>query len=270
MFKLTGFGDEISPDLATQLEVMESVGIKHLELRGIKGKNVFELNSEEVEKVRQILKEKDFKISAIGSPIGKMKISDDFSLDLKRLKKAISLAHIFETKYIRIFSYYLPEGESHLSYSKEVIRRIKEMTEISKKENITLLLENEDDIYGNTPERCLEILEGIDSPYLRFTFDPANFVIAGVKPYIEAFPKMIKYIEYLHIKDARLSDEVMVPAGEGDGQIKEILKELKERNFDGFLSLEPHLAISGKMSGFSGAKLFEKAARALKKILEEV
>jgi len=269
VFKLTGFGDEVSPDLTTQLEVMESVGIKHLELRGMKGKNVLELSEEEIEEARQILKEKNFKISAIASPIGKIKISDDFSLDLERLKKAITLAHIFGTKYIRIFSYYLPE-ENHLSYSKEVIRRIKEMTEISEKEKIILLLENEDDIYGNTPERCLEILKSIDSPYLRFTFDPANFIMAGVRPYREAFPKMIKYIEYLHIKDARFSDKTVVPAGEGDGEIKEILKELKERNFDGFLSLEPHLAISGKMSGFSGAKLFEKAARALKKILEGI
>ncbi len=270
MFRLTGFGDEISVDLATQLEVMESVGIKHLELRGVKGKNILELNSQEVEKARQILKEKDFRISAIASPIGKIKISDDFSLNLERLNKAISLAHIFKTKYIRIFSYYLPEGESHLSYSKEVIRRIEEMTEISKKEKIILLLENEDDVYGNTPERCLEILESINSPYLRFIFDPANFIMAGVKPYREAFPKMIEYIEYLHIKDARFSDKEITPAGEGDGQIKGILRELKERNFDGFLSLEPHLAISGKMSGFSGTKLFEKAARALKEVLGEI
>ncbi len=269
MFKLTGFGDEISPNLATQLKVMESVEIKHLELRGIKGKNVLELSEEEVEEAKQILKEKNFKISAIGSPIGKIKISDDFSLDLKRLKKAISLAHIFETKYIRIFSYYLPE-ERRPSYSKEVIRRIEKMTEISEKEKIVLLLENEDDVYGDTPERCLEILESINSPYLCFTFDPANFIMAGVRPYREAFPKIIKHIEYVHIKDARFFDKVIVPAGEGDGEIKEILKELKERNFDGFLSLEPHLAISGKMSGFSGAELFKKAARALKKILEKI
>ena len=270
MFKLTGFGDEISPDLTTQLEVMGSVGIKHLELRGIKGKNVLELSDEEIEEARQILKEKDFNISAIASPIGKIKITDDFFLDSERLDKAISLAHIFETKYIRIFSYYLPEEENHLSYSKEVIRRIEEMSEIAEKEKIILLLENEDDVYGDTPKRCLEILESINSPYLRSTFDPANFIIAGVRPYREAFPKMIEYIEYLHIKDARFSDKVIVPAGEGDGEIKEILKELKERNFDGFLSLEPHLAISGKMSGFSGAKLFKKAAKALKEILEEI
>ena len=270
MFKLSGFGDEISPDLTTQLEVMGSVGIKHLELRGIKGKNVLELSDEEIEEARQILKEKDFKISAIGSPIGKIRITDDFSLDLERLKKAISLAHIFETKYIRIFSYYLPEEKSHLSYSEEVIRRIEEMTEISEKENIILLLEDEDDVYGDSAERCLEILESINSPYLRATFDPANFIMAGVRPYREAFPEMIKYIEYLHIKDARFSDKMVTPAGEGDAEIKEILKELKEKNFDGFLSLEPHLAISGKMSGFSGAELFEKAAGALKEILEEI
>ena len=60
MFKLTGFGDEISPDLATQLEAMESLGIKHLELRGMKGKNVLELSEEEIEEARQILKEKNF------------------------------------------------------------------------------------------------------------------------------------------------------------------------------------------------------------------
>lgn len=270
MFKLTGFGDEISPDLATQLEVMESVGIRHLELRGIKGKNVLELSDEKIEEARQILKEKGFKISAIGSPVGKIKITDDFSLDLERLKKAISLAHSFETKYIRIFSYYLPKAESRPSYGKEVVRRIKKMTEISEKEKFILLLENEDDVYGDIPERCLEILESINSPYLRSAFDPANFVVAEVKPYKEAFPKMIKYIEYLHIKDVRFSDKVIVPAGEGDAEIREILKKLKKRNFDGFLSLEPHLAISGKMSGFSGAKLFKKAAGALKEILEEI
>ena len=94
--------------------------------------------------------------------------------------------------------------------------------------------------------------------------------MAGVRPYREAFPEMINYIEYVHIKDAKFSNKTVVPAGEGDGEIKEILTQLKAKNFDGFLSLEPHLAISGKMSGFSGAELFKKAARALKKILDKI
>lgn len=271
MFKLSGFGDEISPDLNTQLEVMESVGIKNLEIRGVYGKGVLELNEEEIKRVKDTLQEKDFKVSAIGSPIGKIKITDDFSIDLERLQKAFSLAKILETEYIRIFSYYLPqENEDPSAYSKEVIGRLREMTNLAEKENIILLCENEYDVYCDIPERCLEVLKSIDSPHLRLTFDPANFIMADVKPYTEAFPQLVNYIEYLHIKDARFSDKAIVPAGEGDGEIKEILKELKERDFDGFLSLEPHLATAGKAGGFSGAELFKKAALALQKILEGI
>ncbi len=269
MFRLAGFGDEISSELTTQLEVMKSLRIEYLDLRSVKGKNVLELNNQEVKETGRILADKGFRVSAIASPIGKMKVTDDFSFDLKRLDKAISLACLFEAKYIRIFSYYLPEEGQH-SYAEEVLRRIETMTKIAKKKKLVLILENEDDVYGDTPQRCLEILEKIDSSSLRAAFDPANFIMAGIKPYREAFAKMVEYIEYLHIKDARLSDRTVVVAGTGDGEIKEILKELKQRNFDGFLSLEPHLAIAGKMSGFSGKELFEKAARSLQRILREI
>ena len=270
MFKLSGFGDEISDDLVTQLEVMDSLGIKHLEIRGVYGKGILELNEEEIRKVKGILEEKDFKISAIGSPVGKIEVTDDFSTDLGNLKKAFSLTSIFETKYIRMFSYYLPEGKDRSSFGKEVLRRVAEMTRLAEKEGIVLLCENEFDVYCDSPERCSEILKNIDSPCLRLTFDPANFILAGVKTYTEAFPELADYIEYLHIKDARSSDNAMVPAGEGDGQIREVLKGLKERDFDGFLSLEPHLDISGEKGGFTGPELFKKAARALQKILEEI
>ena len=270
MFKLSGFGDEISDDLAAQLEVMESLGINHLEIRGVYGKGILELNEEEVRRVKKILKEKDFKISAIGSPVGKIKITDDFSTDLGNLKKAFSLASVLETGYIRMFSYYLPEGEEPSSFTEEVLSRMGEMTKLAEKEGIILLCENEFDVYCDNTERCLAILKNIDSPCLRLTFDPANFVLAGVKPYTEGFPQLVDYIEYLHIKDARSSDNAMVPAGEGDGEIKQVLKGLKERDFDGFLSLEPHLAVAGEKGGFSGADLFKKATEALQKILEEI
>jgi sugar phosphate isomerase/epimerase len=250
--------------------VIGSLGIKHLEIRGVYEKRVLELNEEEVKKAKETLEERNFKISAIGSPIGKIKITDDFSTDLGNLKKAFTLAHTFETKYIRMFSYYLPEGKAPSSHGEEVLRRVGEMARLAEKEGIILLCENEGDVYCDTTERCLEILGNVNSPCLRLTFDPANFVVAGVKPYTEAFPELADYIEYLHIKDARFLDKAVVPAGEGDGEIKEILKALKERNFDGFLSLEPHLAVAGEKGGFSGAELFGKATQALKKILEEI
>jgi len=249
---------------------MRSFGIRYLELRGVNGKNVLDLDQRETETIRATLKRMGFRISAIGSPLGKIKISDDFTIDSKRLRKALSLAHLFDTRYVRIFSYYLPRNADPLSYREEVLRRLGEMTRAAKREDTVLLLENERGIYGDIPERCLDILKSIDSDGLRFTFDPANFVLTGVKPYQEAFPAMVEHIEYLHIKDARFSDGKVMPAGEGDGEIRQILKALQQRGFTGFLSLEPHLAIAGKTSGFSGASLFTKAVGALKGILEEI
>lgn len=136
--------------------------------------------------------------------------------------------------------------------------------------SIILLHENEKRIYGDTPKRCLDILESVDSPYLRAIFDPANFVQIKVDPLKEAFPLLFPYIEYVHIKDALSATGKVVPPGEGDGNIKEILRFLKERGFRGFLSLEPHLELAEEKGGFSGKAGFRKAAGALKRILKKI
>ncbi|NOZ64837.1 MAG: sugar phosphate isomerase/epimerase [Caldiserica bacterium] len=269
---LSGFGDEISDDLNEQLEVMASEGIKYLELRGVWGKNVIQLTDEEAKKVKHILMEHNFKISAIGSPIGKINITDDFTEHLRSFKRALELARIFETHYIRIFSYYIPEGEKPEKYRDEVMKRMEKKTQWAEREDIILVHENERGIYGDIPERCRDIFATIDSPYLRANFDPANFVFEDVKPYQDAFPLLEEFTSYVHIKDARHTQDkvVCVPAGEGESEVKEVLKALRDNGYHGFLSLEPHLAEAGQYKGFSGPDKFRKATRALKKILDEL
>jgi len=280
---LSGFGDEISSDLNEQLAVMKQNGIRHLEIRGVWDKNVLALSDEEAEQVKDILNANGFKISAIGSPIGKIGIKDDFNEHMALFKKAVHSAKFFGTKYVRIFSYYIPEGAAPEDFKDEVIKRMKEKVALAEKENIVLLLENESGIYGNTPERCKEILETIASANLRFTFDPANFVTEDVKPFQRAYPLLEKYIEYVHIKDAkpvrnkflygskktRQGVQVTV-SGEGEGELKALLLALKQKDYKGFLSLEPHLQTAGRMSGFTGKDKFSYACNALKKILDEL
>jgi sugar phosphate isomerase/epimerase len=134
---------------------------------------------------------------------------------------------------------------------------------------VTLLHENEKAIYGDTPVRCLDILQTIDSPILRAAWDPANFVQCGVRPFSEGYAALRPYIAYLHIKDALLGSGQIVPAGQGDGQWRETLAALRESGFDGFFSLEPHLASAGRFSGFSGPQQFHTAANAFKELLRE-
>jgi len=272
MFKLTGFGDEISEELEEQLKVLSECGISYLELRGVWGKNVADLSRDDILRVKEIVEKNNFNISCIASPIGKINIKDDFNSHLEDFHKMIEFSKILGSRYIRIFSYYIPEGEEPEKYRDEVMRRIEEKTKIAEKEGVILLLENDHGIYGDSPERVRDILDTVNSKSLRCLFDMANFVVDGFEPYPHGYSLLKDYIEYVHIKDAIYTPGkvTILPPGEGNAKIKEILRELKNKNYDGFISLEPHLALAESQKGFSGPELFKKACSCLKKIIEEI
>ena len=270
MFTLSGFADEIAQSLEEQIETLKKLKIRYLELRGVWGKNVLSLDDAEVERVKAALTAAGIGVSAIGSPIGKVGINEDFAPHLERVKRALEIAKVLGTQYIRIFSYFIPEGEDPARYREEVMRRMKMKTETAKAAGITLLHENEKQIFGDQPERCLDIIETVNSLSLRGIFDPANFVQCGRLPYDECWPILKKHIVYFHIKDALLGSGEGVPAGQGDGGVAKILKEAKSAGFKGFLSVEPHLGALGKKENLTGAQLFEKAVKALRKILKDI
>ncbi|USK35263.1 sugar phosphate isomerase/epimerase [Bacillus sp. F19] len=270
MLTLTGFADEISPDLNVQIEVLESEDIRFIELRGVWEKNVLQLSDEELRRIKEELLRKGLQLSSIGSPIGKISILDDFDEHLIQFERALFAAEFFNAKYIRIFSFFIPDGHNPDAYRDEVIGRLSILVKKAEQAGIVLLHENEKEIFGDNAIRCLDILETIHSPYLRMAFDPANFVQCGVKPYSEAYPLLKSYVEYVHIKDALFESGKVVPAGKGDGEVRELLQTLKTSGYDGFLSLEPHLAAAETFSGFSGPDLFKVAAKALKDLLQEI
>jgi len=268
MVTLTGFADEISPDLEVQLDVLEQEGIRHLEFRGVWGKNVLKLSDEELARVKERLDERGFKVSSIGSPIGKIRITDDFTPHLEDFRKAVRVAKQFEAPFIRIFSFFVEEGKAE-AYREEVIGRLRRLTEIAGEEGVTLLHENEKHIYGDNGERCLDLLSSIASPRLLAAFDPANYVQCSVRPMSDAYPLVEKYIGYIHVKDAVMGSGKVVPAGQGDGELRGLIAALKEKNYQGFMSLEPHLKAAETFQGFSGPELFVVAVRALKELLGE-
>ncbi|WP_163877862.1 sugar phosphate isomerase/epimerase family protein [Paenibacillus favisporus] len=268
MITLTGFADEISSDLEEQLDVLDSEHIRYLELRGVWGKNVLNLTEVETVKIKERLTRRGFGVSAIGSPLGKIKITEDFDPHFTKAEHAIRLAAFFEAKFVRIFSFYIPEGE-HERFREEVFRRMKRLVQLANDAGIVLLHENESHIYGDTGERCKDILEAVSSPGMRAAFDPANFVQCRVHPMSEAYPLLAGYISYIHVKDARMDNGSVVPAGEGDGQLRLLLQQLKQTGYSGFMSLEPHLQATGKLAGLSQPELFVVAAKAIKKLLAE-
>ena len=270
MWTLTGFADEISPELDEQLDTLADESIRFVELRSVWNKNVLDLTDDEIEKVGAAMADRGVGVSSIGSPIGKVPITEDFAPHLERFRRALHVAKSLEAPYVRVFSFFMPEGEDPAVYRDEVLGRMGTVAKEAEDARLVLLHENEKDIYGDIPSRCLDILAQVDSPALRAAWDAANFVQCGVdRPYEEGYEALRPYLEYVHVKDALAGSGTVVPAGEGDGEIHETISALHASGFDGFFSLEPHLASSGTYSGFSGPALFGQAAGAFKNLLRQ-
>lgn len=251
--KISGFSDEISSDIVTQFTVLNKLGINYFEPRGINGKNISELNSEELENLKAKMNEFNIKASSIGSPIGKVKLTDDFEAHFELFKKVVNTAKELESKYIRMFSFY-HDGEEWSDEERTlVIERLKRMIEYAKAEDIILLHENEKDVYGDTLERCLDLMNELYCDNFRAVFDPANFVQCG-EDTKECYLKLKNYIEYMHIKDSK-ADGTIVPAGDGEGNIGYIVGDLISNGYNGFISLEPHL---GTFEGLADLELDDK------------
>jgi sugar phosphate isomerase/epimerase len=265
-FILSAFADEISPHLEEQISVLLQNEIYYLEFRDLENKSIIDYSPAEIRAVSARLRDAGIGVSALGSPIGKISIDDPFPPHLDRFKKAIETAGILGSPNIRMFSFFIPKGADPDRYRAAVMERWHAFRQTAEGSGLSLLHENEKGIFGETPERCLDLIRTMDSPLIRATFDPANFVQCGVETYPHAYEILKEYITYVHIKDAR-RDGTVVPAGQGDGRLARILRAMHSSGYQGFLSIEPHLRDS--LPG-GGPVLFGVAADALKKILADL
>jgi sugar phosphate isomerase/epimerase len=269
MWTLTGFADEISPDVDEQLQTLAGEEMRWLELRGAWGKNVLDLSDEELATFKTAIDEAGVHVSSIGSPVGKIPIVDPFPPHLARFERALEVARFLDAPFVRVFSFFIPPGDDPQTFASEVIARLAALTRRAEEANITLLHENEKGIFGDTPERCLQLLETIGSPRLRAVWDPANFVQGGLRPFSQGYAALRPYIAYVHVKDALRDNGRVVVAGEGDGEWRETIAALRDSGFDGFFSLEPHLLQAERFGGFTGVELWSQASQAFKALLRE-
>ena len=138
MFILSAFADEISPDPQEQVDVLARCGVRHIELRSILKTNVLDLTDQQVRELKGLLDRHGFRLSAIGSPIGKVKIDQPFEPHLKRFERAVELCKVFDTPNIRVFSYYKPDGTAWEDWRGEVLARMAEKVRRAERAVVTL------------------------------------------------------------------------------------------------------------------------------------
>ncbi len=267
---LSGFGDEIDNDPVVQASVLQSLGARHIEVRSAWGTNIVDLDVTQLDALAGIFSERELGVSAIASPIGKVDVALPVEHEVERLGRAIAAAHRLGTGYIRMFSFFRGEAVTVESTRDDVLVRLRALADLAEQEDVVLVHENEKDIYGDVPERCLDLVESVGSDHLRLAWDSANFVQVGVRPFTDGYEVLRPYVEYLQVKDAVAATGAVVPAGEGDGELVETLRALRDDGYSGFVSLEPHLIDFSASGGFSGPALFGRAARAFAKLTDEL
>ena len=267
---LSGFGDEIDADPVVQLSVLQALGARHIEVRSAWGDNVVDMTDDQLDRLAKLIGDRKMAVSAIASPIGKVDITGDPDAELARLRRIVDVAHRLNAGYIRLFSFYRPEGVPAEAIRDDVLHRMRAFAELAERERLILVHENEKAIYGDIPERVLDIVESVGSAALRVAWDSANFVQVGVRPFTDGYTLLRPHLEYLQVKDAIAATGAVVPAGEGDGELLPTLTALRDDGYTGFASLEPHLAHAHDLGGFSGPAAFGRAARAFAVLTNEI
>jgi len=311
---LSGFADEAAhhKTAVEQFSAFAALGLQYYTVRFIDAgggiKNVMQLTKSEINKVRHLEDEYGLNVSSLGSPIGKVKLLDEDDgtsnkfvpfkkyLD-KDVNKACELAHAFETKLIRGFSFYHPKGTDPRPHIPQVVDQLGQIAEVCHRSDLTFGLEVEANLVGQNGELLAEIYKKVDHPALMLIFDGGNLVSSGytTAETVEQYYAMKPGLGWMHIKDYKAtkkkvpgeavdeeSDWNFVPANVGDAAHEMVLRSLaadlpklerkmKKQGVDGFfLELEPHLKGGGQFGGFSGPDGMGVAARALCSLLDYV
>lgn len=271
MIRLCAFADEADERLEGQIEALKQNGIALIELRGIDGVNVSSLTVEAAAAYARRLADAGIRVWSLGSPMGKVDISCDFSAYEQDVLHMCRLARIFGTTRIRMFSFYGAHDKED-----EVVRRLTRMAEIAEGEGVKLLHENEKKIYGDTLGRVQRLLSLV--PALGMIYDPANFIEVGEAPK-DTLDALHARADYFHIKDAVAGSCEIVPAGCGDADILGLISRIGDR--DTVLTLEPHLMtfigfsdlddnpLKNKYHYESVREAFDAAVSALKALLQK-
>jgi len=310
---LSGFADEAAHQKTAvqQFSAFAALGLQYYSLRFIDAgrgiKNVMKLSTSEIQKVRHLEDEYGLNVASIGSPIGKVKLLDiedetqnayiPFAKYLANdVKKACELAHAFETKLIRGFSFYHPKGTDPWDHVPQAVDQLGQIAEACHRSDLTFGLEVEANLVGQNGEILAEIHRQVNHGAMMLIFDAGNLITQGYSPKetFEHYQHMKPAIGWMHIKDFRAPqspkrrkkhiDEAalknFVPADIGDSAHESILRDfrdaigplerkLKRRGIPGvFLDLEPHLRGGGQYGGFSGPDGMGVALRGLCRVLD--
>jgi sugar phosphate isomerase/epimerase len=288
---LTGIGDEAGVALDAQIKATRELGWKHIEMRAVevpgfpKG-NFHDIPDKAFDLAAGRLEEAGLAVYCFGSAIANWskKISDPFQITLDEVRRCIPRMKRVGAKYVRIMSF--KPGDDENMTPPEVFRRIAEVTNMFRDEGLQPVHENCMNYGGMSWRHGLQLLE--HCPGLKWVFDTGNPVFNPDRSKPHPWPRQDAWEFWEHIRDhvahIHIKDATYIPEkndcdynypGEGQGRVRDILKDAFARGYDAGISIEPHVAVVFHDAGVKADERvvydsYIRYGRALERIIREV
>lgn len=249
---LSAFADEAAPTCEAQIAALQRAGLTRIDVRSIDGYNISNLPLEVAQRAKNQLDEAGITTQMLGSPLGKIDIADDFETDLAKLRHLAEVAPILGCNAVRIFSYYNKGNAPHAEWMAKSLSRLESLRDEAQQLGLVLFHENERHIFGDLGDDVLQIAQ-LRNDNFKLIFDFDNYNQSGEDVWA-TWCKLADVTDSFHLKDST-ADNMHVPAGLGNGKVKEIIADAVKRGWSGPLAVEPHLTHSGAVvaTGPSGA-----------------
>lgn len=255
----TGFADEAGPDISTQIRATRELGWSAIELRNVRvpgqdTANVHDVSEAAFELVAEALTEAGVRVNSLGSGLanGQKDICQPFDEEEASARRAAVRGQWLGVEFVRVMSY--PIGDVNDLREAERFRRLREIVSIFAGSGITVVHENCGNFGGMGAAYSLRLLEAV--PGLRLVFDMGNTVSDLDYTQPAPHPRQNAWdfyravraeIAYVHIKEAFWDEasqrKVHVFPGEGTGDVRRILADLRATGYANALSIEPHLHV---------------------------
>lgn len=254
-----GIGDEAGGSLSAQLGAAQELGWRHVEMRGVevpgfpKG-NLHDIPDDAFDHVVKAAEEAGVAVYCFGSTImnWSKKLEDPFDVTITEVKRCIPRMKRLGTKFVRIMSF--KPGDEDSRIPAEVFRRVREVTDRFLDQGLQPVHENCMNHGGMGWPYTLDLLE--KAPGLKLVFDTANPVFAKDRSKSKPWPRqdpfefwtnVREHVVHIHVKDATWNpsknDADYNWPGEGEGCVREILRDAIAGGYKAGLSIEPHMVV---------------------------
>jgi len=270
-----GIADEAGTSLDVQIQAHLELGWKHIEVRNVDGVNLTDLCDEAFEQAAEKLTSAGIAVTCFASQLCNWSrpIIKHPDIDRQELQRAIPRMMELGCRFIRTMSY--PNaGWPEPKWRDEAVARLEVLAGMAEEADVVLVHENCDGWASQGPEQTLELLSRVHSEHLKLVWDTGNPVAHGQDPwaYYEA---VREHIVHVHIKDGVMENGKMryTFPGEGQGRVREVVRDLLERGYEGGFSIEPHLAAivhEGKDAAGGAYDLYVQYGRLLMELVRAI